>query len=150
MHFAAPFRACGALARLVAFVDDGAVEDVFAQGHEKVRAGVCGEPGGFEGGEGMEGWVGGGEEGVAVGGCGKMLLERRLRLWLWLWWYGGGRVVLEDGLGGRGFQVCVEVCFGEGSFGGGRVRFSRHCSSLEEALLSWLWLEAVEEALSRY
>ena len=66
MHFTAPFRVRGALARGVAFVDDGAVENVFSQGHEEVRAGVGGEAGGFEGGEAVESGGCGGEEGVAV------------------------------------------------------------------------------------
>ena len=58
------FGVCGALPGGVGFVDDGAVEEVAAQGEQEVRAGVGVEGGWGEGGEGVEGYLGGGGEGV--------------------------------------------------------------------------------------
>jgi hypothetical protein len=55
VNLAAPFRARGALARRVALVDDGFVEDVAAEGHTEVRVWVGLEVEGFEGGKGVDG-----------------------------------------------------------------------------------------------
>ena len=54
MHVAAPFCGRGALARGVAFVDHGAVEDVFSEGEVEVCGGVGGEAEGFEVREGVD------------------------------------------------------------------------------------------------
>ena len=55
MHFAAPFGVGASLPFAVAFVDDGAVQDVAAEGEQEVGAGVGVEGGGFEAREGVEG-----------------------------------------------------------------------------------------------
>ena len=46
MDFATPQGGGGALAGAIAFVDDGAVEEIFAEGEEEVGGGVGCERGG--------------------------------------------------------------------------------------------------------
>lgn len=55
MDLGAPFRAGGSLAGFIAFVDDGAVEDVLSQRHSQEGGGVFEEFDWSEGGEGVEG-----------------------------------------------------------------------------------------------
>lgn len=59
------------MARTIAFVDYGAVEDVFAEGNEEVGGGVGGEACWFEGGESVECYGGGLDEGIGwtIGTC---------------------------------------------------------------------------------
>jgi hypothetical protein len=54
VHLAAPFRVGAALPRLVAFVDDGAVQNVFPQGKMQVRRWVVDEFDWFDVWEGVE------------------------------------------------------------------------------------------------
>lgn len=55
VDFVAGFGGGGAEARVVAFVDDGAVEDVAAEGEVEVRGGVGFEAEGLHGGEFVDG-----------------------------------------------------------------------------------------------
>lgn len=77
MHFVAPFRARCALARVVAFVDHCAVEDVFPKRDAEMGVWIGCEGFGLEGGEfvehalvGLEEGIGFGLEGLAVSGDG--------------------------------------------------------------------------------
>ena len=68
MDFGAVLGGGGSLAGHIAFVDDGAVKYIFAEGEEEVGGGVGCEAPGFEGGEGV--------------GCHGRSLDERVRLGL--------------------------------------------------------------------
>lgn len=55
MDLAAPFCRCSTLAGTIAFVDDGAVKNVFSQGDAEEEGAVGEEFDGFKDGEGVEG-----------------------------------------------------------------------------------------------